>query len=114
MNEKWTHPQPVDDLDVVFPTNVSHLMPTWEEIPAEFKRYPSNNKWGKFVSDWFFFGLKDLKITPKKDIDSVLVMRHLKAIIGSFQTKHEHKEAALAYLASLWLDDVTYTLGPVD
>jgi hypothetical protein len=31
---------------------------------------------------------------------------HLKAIMGSFQPKHEHKTAGVAYLMSLWFEAV--------
>ena len=31
---------------------------------------------------------------------------HLKSILQSFKPKHERKEAGVAYLMSLWFDDI--------
>jgi hypothetical protein len=47
----------------------------------------------------------------KEGVDGNLAFRHLSAIQRSFTPKHEHKEAAVAYLASLWFEDVDYGEG---
>lgn len=99
-------PQKVDDLTLVFPADVRTLMPKHKDIPDA---YPGMAKWIKFQQDWFYGGLEDVKFTPKEGINPKDAWRHLKAIQGSFQPKHEHKEAAIAYLASLWFEDVKYT-----
>lgn len=103
MSEKpnWTVPTEVSALDIAFPGSVEHLMPAYDEIPKEFK--DSNNPWCEFQRDWFFKGLKQEQIPePKEGITGHIALRHLQAIQHSFQPKHEHKEAAVAYLASLW------------
>jgi hypothetical protein len=41
-------------------------------------------------------------------VDGELAIRHLQVIQASFEPKHEHKEAAVAYLASLWFTDFDY------
>lgn len=105
----FSKPQPVTDAKLAFPASVSHLMPAMEDIPIEFKRFDPRHKWLRFQGDWFFSGIQDLKITPKDGIDELAAMRHLTCIQGSFEPKHEHKTAAVAYLASLWFKDVTYT-----
>ena len=99
-------PQDVDDVLLAFPAQVEHLMPAYEDIPDKFKR--SGDAWVKFQSDWFFYGLHEPEFTPNKGVDKAKALRHLKAIQGSFEPKHEHKSAAVAYLASLWFKKVRY------
>jgi hypothetical protein len=101
-------PIEVDDITLTFPTNiVQKYMPPMKDIPKEF-HMTSRNKWNNFVADWFFCGFKNLKLTPKTGIDGTKAMRHIKTIMGSFEPRPEHKEAACAYLMSLWFDDVKY------
>lgn len=99
-------PQDVDDVTLAFPADVEPLMPAYEDIPDKFKGY--GNPWVEFQKDWFFSGLHGSEFTPRKGIDPKKATRHLKAIQGSFQPKHQHKEAAVAYLASLWFKKVKY------
>jgi hypothetical protein len=103
----WTKPVEVDDVDVAFPASVQHLMPSWEEIPDEFKRH-RGNVWAKLASKWFFEGLPGNVLVARPGIDRSTAIRHLKCVLGSYEPQHEHKEAAVAYLMSLWLE------APVD
>jgi hypothetical protein len=97
--------QEIDDVFLAFPANVSHLMPRYEDIPEEFKS--SSNKWCGIASRWFFKGLpKTTVFKPKEGVDTNKALRHLGAIQGSFEPKHEHKEAAVAYLMSQWFDNI--------
>lgn len=96
----------VMDLDLAFPTRAMQLMPKWDEIPDEFKS--DRNKWVKVFEDWFFFGLKDAKWTPKEGVDAGKALRVIKACIGDFQPSHEHKKAGCACLLSEWFEDVAY------
>lgn len=103
----WAQPSPVDDLDMVFGARaVRDLMPPMTEIPEEFHVW-RGNKWVDLQSEWFSNGIKLSQITPKDGVDFAAAMRHLKAIQSSWEPKHEHKMAAVAYLASLWFDDFT-------
>lgn len=97
----FEQPTQVDDVDLAFHASVSHLMPKYEDIPQEFKRGP--NKYIVFQREWFYTGLKVMP-KAKEGIDIDMAMRHLATIQGSFEPKHEHKEAAVAFLASLWLE----------
>ncbi len=99
-------PKDVSDVDMTFPASVKHMMPKWEEIPEEFKR--GHGKWNDLMSDWFDRGLKSLSVTPKEGIDQNKAIRHLSCILRSFEPKHEHKEAAVAYLMSQWFEDATW------
>jgi hypothetical protein len=106
-------PQSVSDVEIAFATDVSKLLPVWEDIPEEFKR-SLGTRWNKVFSDWFFHGLKDAKWQPKPGVDVDMALRHLKACMGSFEPKHEHKEAGCAYLMSQWFDDVSYAIAEVN
>jgi len=94
-------PHAVDAVTAAFPANVAHLMPRYADIPAQCRA--QSNPWVKWQQEWFFSGLKQLP-TAKPGIDLNAAMRHLKAIQGSFHPKHEHKEAAVAFLASRWFE----------
>lgn len=99
--------QDVSDVDMAFGGNVKKLVPSYSEIPDEFRR--ESSKWNKVVSDWFFYGLKDAEWKPKDGVDMQKALRHVKAVMGSWDLKHEHKEAGCAYLLSEFFDDVKYS-----
>ena len=101
LDAKWSTPTPVDDVTLAFPANiVATLMPAMRDIPRD---YPNADKWQTLTSHWFFQGLKGT-LVPKEGIDLTTAMRHIKAVLGSYEPKHEHKEAAVAYLMSRWFD----------
>lgn len=102
-------PVEVNSLRVALPTNVSDLMPPYDAIPDEFRGW-RGTKWNDLFSDWFYTGLTELDLKPKPGIDKEQALRHIKTVMGSWEPKHEHKEAAVAYLLSLWFeDDSTWT-----
>lgn len=103
----WSKPTQVDDLLLVFPGSVAHLMPPRDECEAALDALPNAGaEWREFQRRWFFRGLPGGTIvTSKPGIDPDDAIRHLKCIQGSFEPKHEHKEAAVAYLASLWFEE---------
>lgn len=111
----WSKPKPVIDLEVgMGAENMSMLLPQMSEIPEEFKGFYGRaeaKKWVSVVDDLFFRGAKKIKIVPKEGIDQVLAMRHLKAILHSWEPDHNHKVAGVAYLMSLWFDDFQYEPG---
>ena len=75
-------------------------MPKMDDIPDEFKRF-GGTPWNRWQEQWFYRGLKEIP-ESKDGVDQEKAMRHLAAVQGSYEHKHEHKEAAVAYLASLW------------
>ena len=100
-------PTPVSDLDIAFGAHViGRLLPKMEDIPREFKIGESSAiPFLDFQRKWFFDGLKrDNMPKAKEGINLEDAIRHLQAVQGSFEPEHEHKEAGVAYLASLWLD----------
>jgi len=99
---------PVTDVDVAFGGHIDKLMPKYEDIPQEFKK--SSNKWNQLFNRWFFSGLpKETDFIPNEGIDAALALKHIMAIMRSYQPKHEHKEASVAYLLSLWFKKVDTT-----
>ena len=70
----------------------------------EFKKHVGTI-WNQLQRDWFYHGLASLDLTPRQGVDAQKALRHLSAIQKSFESKHEHKEAAVAYLLSQWFED---------
>ena len=85
---------------------LAELLPAYKDLPEEFTRH--EGKWHKVMSDWFYRGLKNAKWMPKPGVDTKKALAHIKTVLGSFEPKHEHKEAGVAFLLSEWFDDVTY------
>lgn len=95
----WSKPLEIDDVNLVFPANViGTWLPAWEEIPEEFQR--ERNSWCKFAQKLFFLG--GSWADPKEGIDPELAVRHLSAVLSSFEPKHEHKIAGAGWLMSMW------------
>jgi hypothetical protein len=91
----------------MFPASVAQYMPLYSEIPDEFKRH-NGTVWNRLFSDMFYCGLTNLEAKPKDGIDADKAWTHLRVISRSFEPKHEHKEAAFAYLASQWFESATW------
>lgn len=99
-------PQPLDAARSAFPANVRDLLPKWEDIPDEFKSF--SGKWQDVVTAWFFSGVQNCQWKPREGVDTQAALLHVGACMGSFEPKHEHKEAGCAYLLSEFFEDVTY------
>lgn len=101
----WAQPTAVSGLDLAFPANViGRLLPPMADIPPEFHRH--EDPWVRSARAWFFGGVDLAKSTvvPKPGVDRGAALRHLQAVLGSFEPKHEHKEAGAGYLMSLWFE----------
>jgi hypothetical protein len=94
-------PIPIDELDQAFGTRAMDILPKYSEIPEEFLR--DSHPWVAWQRGWFFKGLKKYP-KPKEGIDRDLAMANLACCQHSFEPKHEHKMAGVAYLASLWFE----------
>jgi hypothetical protein len=97
-------PIPVTDIDVAFGGKAMDILPPYSEIPEEFHR--GSNPWVKWQSEWFFKGLQSFP-KVKEGIDADMAIKNLRCVQGSWAPKHEHKQAGVAYLASLWLEAPT-------
>lgn len=99
-------PKTVDKVVLAFgPARWLDLAPPIDDIPPEFLKH-RNTRWNKIVANWFFSGMKDATFIPKPGIDAEVAYHHVLAMMRSYEPKHEHKEAACAYLLSLWFDDI--------
>lgn len=99
----YVTPHQVPDVLIAFPGSLGDLLPSMSIIPEEFKNDRSGNPWLKWQSVWFYEGLPGYP-SPKDGISLDLAMRHLSCIQRSFEPKHEHKVAAVAWLASRWFE----------
>lgn len=100
----------LDDAAVAF-GDVKH-MPKYESLPDDFKKRRGND-YCAAVSSWFFNGAKKLadgveidgkKFIAKPGVNSAKALRAIRAVLGSIEPAHEHKEAACAFMLSEWFD----------
>lgn len=101
-------PQDVNGLELTFGGDMKKLLPPMSDIPEEFQN--DRTEWNRLVSQWFYRGLKSFDCEPKDGIDKGKALKHISAILRSFEPKHEHKEAGCAYLLSLWFKEPKYTV----
>ena len=100
-------PVSVSSVNMVFGGDIEKLLPKYEDVPEEFKSGSYSHKWIKLFNTWFMQGLpENTDFIPKEGIDPKAALRHIAAIMRSWEPKHEHKEAGCAYLLSLWFSDV--------
>lgn len=111
-------PIKVSDVELAFPAHAEReLMPPHEECVTGLDALPESErkKWRDFQNTWFMRGLPATVTFDLKDgIDGETAFRHLQAIQGSYAPKHQHKQAAVAYLSSLWFHDVHNWEGGAD
>lgn len=93
--------------DIINPF-MEELLPPYKNIPEEFTRHTYNNKWCKLFNDWFFNRLTKLELIPKEGIDQDKALHHIRTAMQGWDSKHEHKEAGVAYLMSLWFEDAKW------
>lgn len=98
-------PIKVSGAELAFGGDMKKLLP--ESIPATF--IESSSKWHTIINDWFYVGITDVSCVPKKDVDTNEAIRHIKAILASFEPKHEVKIESCAYLMSCFFEEFTYS-----
>lgn len=83
--------------------------PKYEDIPEVFRR--GNTPFNKAVSSLFFTGgsLQDHGLKLKAGTDRGEFFTALRALLTSFDPKHEHKEATAAWLLSEYTEPATET-----
>lgn len=91
-------------IDLIYINGIT-LLPKWEEIPDEYKKFNSDKT--KLFSRWFYGGLPEGTVfVPKKGIDKKQALRHIHAAMTSWDARHEHKEAGVSYLLDQWFDKI--------
>jgi len=98
-------PVQIPDVLLAFPAQILHLMPSPKDIPDEYLEW--RYSWTKFAQEWFSYGLKaDVVFDLKDGINGELAVRHLTAVLRSYQCRHQEKIAAVAFLSSRWFTQV--------
>lgn len=100
----FEHPHEISEAQRAFPANVvGTLMPPATAIPDT---YEDQGLWQGFFTDLFFRGsgtaFENWRLYTRDDVDGEKAWVHLTTILRSYEPKHEHKEAAFAWLASRW------------
>ena len=96
--------QEIDDVTLVFPAGITHLLPEMKDIPMSFR----GNRWRDLASRWFFNGLEGVSFTPKVGVDPEKALRHVGACLGCYEFEHNHKMAGCAFLLSEWFETFVY------
>jgi hypothetical protein len=98
----WSRPKTVPDVQFAFPAYIiGTLITEWDDLPDEFRNRTSGYE--ELAGHACFNNVGFRSDSLLEGIDIELANRQLNAIARSFQPKHQHKEAAIAYLLSLWL-----------
>jgi hypothetical protein len=87
--------------DLVFPTNVDGMIPPHREIPE----YPRRQHFEDLAQTWFFSGLKNLKSKPRQGVNETQALAHISYVLRSWEPKHEHKIAGVAFLINEWFEE---------
>lgn len=98
-------PVAVTEVDLVFGGVVEELLPAMTEIPEAF--ITGETIWNAAIDRLFYKGPAGIEVTPRKEVDPKAALRHIAAVLNSFQPKHEHKMAGCAYLMSEFFETVT-------
>jgi len=111
-------------LDTKAAFELDKFIPEYKDIPKEFIH--GHTKWNQLFNDWFFCGINNFKFTLKEGIDCKIegsdkmtveeikdkvikkALLHINAVMRSWEPKHEHKEAGVAFLLNEWFSDVRY------
>jgi hypothetical protein len=102
----------VTGVDLAFPAHVLDMMPDYDTCKSWYR--DREHKWSKLASEWFYSGIKIKKVTPKAGVVEGNALAHVACILRSFEPKHEHKMAAVAYLLNEWFDDIDYEVQVED
>lgn len=90
---------------MAFPTSVEGFLPPFKDIPDEFKHghTPQNGLFAKI----FYSGASLAFLKSKPGIDRQSAINHISYVSRSFEPKHEHKEAGVAWLIAEWFEPFT-------
>ena len=97
-------PIKLEQFEMAFGGRAMDILTAMMDIPEEF--HDVSNKWHHLASTWFFRGLK-ARPAVKPGIDANDALANIQTALRSFEPKHEHKMAGVAYLMSMWLEDAS-------
>ena len=84
------------EVDAAFPDG--RHTPAWESIPKCFK--DGKTKYNEMFAKAFYYGLNTNELKTKPGVDKAKNLKFYRHCAGTFSTKHEHKEAACAWILS--------------
>jgi hypothetical protein len=92
----------VGDLECAFPSRYLELLPKWEDLSNDEKS--GRGPFCDALQHLFFEGgrLSDFGIVPKPGHDIAKIMRYVRATLGDFGPKHEHKIGGIAHMLNKW------------
>lgn len=99
--------KPVSDVLLAFPAGVVRdgYLPAEKDIPKEFEHRREGNIWVQLFHDLFFHKPgKDIYMVGKPGVDCHAAWRQIRACMGSYEPKHEHKVSGVAYMLSEWFE----------
>lgn len=89
----------ITDPELAFAT--TRLLPAWDDIPEEFKKQ-SGNIYCQLAHKLFFGDpLPDMEIDIAEGFKPEDLNKCVRAHLASFEPKHQHKIAGVAYMISL-------------
>lgn len=98
----------ITEVDVSFGTKM--FLPEEKDIPEDFKDYGENEMYFKIVNSLFFgTTLPNGNIEFKEGFDPSKVLRAVRAHLASWEPKHQHKTAGVAYMLKCMC-----TITPID
>lgn len=97
---KMDQPPKVSDVDIAF-GGCDH-MPDVKTLPEDYRNERAHAC--TVAQDLFFKGGKmaDYGYTCREGVDQNDAIRAIRAVLGSFQPKHEHKIAAVGWMIDQW------------
>ena len=99
----------ITPVELAFGGNLERLMPPINEYQEYRKNWFYGKSWGfKLFNDLFHLGLTKLEFVPKEGIDANAAFTHIRALMASWESKHEDKTAACAYLFEHWFESATW------
>jgi hypothetical protein len=82
-------------------------MPPEDEIPDEFRK--GRTQWNAIGQAWMFHGLpENVEFYAHEGIDPEKAFNVVSATINSFAPRHQHKEAAVAFMLFSWFEKVEH------
>lgn len=107
MTTESIKPWDVSDAGIAF-GQVGKDVPSYTQLREMIKEGAFTNKYENLVSAWFFSGLESLNATPREGIETDKAMRCIRAELGSWERKHEHKTLLLSYLFEQWFSEIEW------
>jgi hypothetical protein len=98
--------------------NIKH-MPKYETLPEAFQDWHYEPHC-RAISDWFYSGakacpngieMKGTKYIAKDGVEAGKALAAIKAVMASWEPKHEHKIAACGYMLSEWFQKAENETG---